>query len=69
VTALRALATLTGMARDDCAGGGARGRRVGESVWVVLWLVRAGYPLVSRRRGELTAFAAASHLARSGTWE
>lgn len=38
-----------------------------QSAWVVLWLVRADYPLASRRRSELPAFAAASHLARSGT--
>jgi hypothetical protein len=67
VTVLRALATLTRMVRDDCAGGEARGRRVEQSAWVVLWLVRADYPLASRRRSELPAFAAASHLARSGT--
>jgi hypothetical protein len=67
VTVLRALAPLTRMVRDDCAGGEARGRRVEQSAWVVLWLVRADYPLASRRRSELPAFAAASHLARSGT--
>jgi hypothetical protein len=69
VMVLRALATLTRMARDNCAGGEARGRRVEQSAWVLLWLVRADYPLVSRPgvRGELTAFVAASHLARSVT--
>jgi hypothetical protein len=49
VTVLRALATLTRMARDDCAGGEARGRRVEQSAGVVLWLVRADYPLASRQ--------------------
>jgi hypothetical protein len=41
----------------------------GQSAWVVLWLVRAGDPLVSRRRGELTGFAAASHPPKSGISE
>jgi hypothetical protein len=48
VMVLRALATLTRMARANCVGGEARGRRVEQSAWVVLWLVRADYPLVSR---------------------
>jgi hypothetical protein len=68
VMVLGALATLTRWRGRFCWRRSAR-ELGGQSAGVVLWLVRAGDPLVSHRRGELTGFAAASHLARSGTSE
>jgi uncharacterized protein YeaO (DUF488 family) len=69
-TALRALDSLTGMAWDNGAGVLAEereGETVGQSARVVLWLVRRVPHWCPAAGGELTAFAAAGHLARNGT--